>query len=55
LVSFWFGLAVWILLPAGAAAKLVVSQMLWRREWERRYGMSWSQSEAPKMDRERDR
>ena len=54
-VGFWIGLALWVVLPAGAAVKPVVSDALWRHEWERRYGMPWSQSEAVKMERECDR
>jgi hypothetical protein len=55
LVGFWIGVALWVVLPVGAAVKILVSQALWRREWERRYGMPWSQSEAARMERENDR
>jgi hypothetical protein len=54
MVGFGLGLALWIIFPVGLAVRRLVSQARWRREWERRYGKPWTESEAAKIqERER--
>jgi hypothetical protein len=48
-VGFGIGFLIWVVWPIGIAVKRLVSDARWRREWERRFGKPWRESEAAKM------
>jgi len=52
-VRFGVGFGLWVVFPIGIVAKRLLEQVLWRREWERRYHRKWSESEAARFEKER--
>jgi Na+-driven multidrug efflux pump len=51
--AVWFGVGLWVIFPLATAMRIVISQARWRREWARRHGKPWSESEAARLERER--
>ncbi len=51
-VGFSLPFFLWVVFPVGVVGKQLVTQTLWRREWERRYGKKWSESGAAKLERQ---
>jgi len=50
-VGFYFGLLLTFGFPIGFAVKRLASEWSRRREWERRYGKPYSESERAKRQR----
>lgn len=52
-VGFGFGLLFIFVLPAVMVFKMLsdsIGRWKWRRDWERRHGMPWRESEAAKQE-----